>query len=431
MNEDRLDFLLLGATGVTGMYCIPVLHELSEENGSNLTWGVAARSEKKVKEVLSQVGNKIGVDLSSTPIVLADVNDNESLLKMARKTKILINLCGPYKTLGLPVVEACVIAGTHHLDISGEPEYIHSLPAKFDNIAREKGIYIVSACGLDCLPSDLGLTYLQEKFDGTLNSVVVHANMWFESRDDSPILNFGTWESIVYAIKHGLQFKEIKKMICPEKNYNFQPMLKVCHLPRHSKIVNGWTMYSVACDKPVMEETQKYFYENENRRPVQVDMLVHVQTFWNFFILQLISLTCICFASFRCGRWLLLNYPHVFTAGNFKAKDKKPSEETVENCWYQNTFYAEGWKEKVTNKDQKFTTPPNKSILAKFKTRNPAYRFSSYAIVAAAITILTEKEKLPKNGGVYSPGAAFNKTSLMKYLINKCSSFEIIEEKYL
>ncbi|XP_056641783.1 saccharopine dehydrogenase-like oxidoreductase [Diorhabda sublineata] len=431
MSEDRLDFLLLGATGVTGMYCIPVLQELSKENGRNFTWGVAGRSEKKIKDVLAQVGDKIGVDLSSTPIVLADVNDDESLLKMARKTKILINLCGPYNTLGLPVVEACVIAGTHHLDISGEPEYINSLPEKFNNIAKEKGLYIVSACGLDCLPSDLGLTYLNEKFDGTLNSVVVHANMWFESRDDGPIINFGTWESFVYAVKHGLQFKEMKKVICPEKKYNFRPKLKVCHLPRYSKTVNGWTMYSVACDKLVMEETQKFLYENENRRPVQVDMLVHVQTFWNFLTLQLILLLCMILAPFRCGRWLLLNYPHIFTAGYLKTKDKTPSEETVENCWYQNTFYGEGWKEKLTDKDQEFTVPPNKSILARFKTRNPAYRFSSYAIVAAAIMISSEKEKLPKNGGVYSPGAAFSKTSLMEYLINKCCSFEIIEEKDL
>lgn len=57
---DRLDLLLLGATGFTGIHCIPYIHKLSKSNGRNLTWGVAGRSEEKLKQALEKVGKEIG-----------------------------------------------------------------------------------------------------------------------------------------------------------------------------------------------------------------------------------------------------------------------------------------------------------------------------------------------------------------------------------
>lgn len=63
-----------------------------------------------------------GVDLSSIPIVLADVKDEGSLKEMAQKTKVVINCCGPYRFFGEPVVKACVENGASHVDVSGEPQ---------------------------------------------------------------------------------------------------------------------------------------------------------------------------------------------------------------------------------------------------------------------------------------------------------------------
>lgn len=57
---DRLDLLILGATGFTGMHCIPYAYKFSKAEGRNLTWGVAGRSEEKLREVLETMGKKIG-----------------------------------------------------------------------------------------------------------------------------------------------------------------------------------------------------------------------------------------------------------------------------------------------------------------------------------------------------------------------------------
>lgn len=80
---------------------------------------------------------------------------------------MIINCCGPYRFFGETVVKACVDTSTHHVDVSGEPQYMELMQLKYNDIAKEKGIYIVSACGFDSIPTDLGITFLQNNFKGT------------------------------------------------------------------------------------------------------------------------------------------------------------------------------------------------------------------------------------------------------------------------
>lgn len=55
---------------------------------NGLTWGVAGRSEEKLKATLKEIGDKAEKDLSATPIIIADVYDEESLKKMAERAKV-------------------------------------------------------------------------------------------------------------------------------------------------------------------------------------------------------------------------------------------------------------------------------------------------------------------------------------------------------
>lgn len=56
----RLDIILFGATGFTGKYCIEYIFKLVKSDGRSLTWGVAGRSEQKLKEILSENEKKLG-----------------------------------------------------------------------------------------------------------------------------------------------------------------------------------------------------------------------------------------------------------------------------------------------------------------------------------------------------------------------------------
>lgn len=55
-------------------------------------------------------------------VIVADVEDGKSLEAMAARAKVVINCCGPYRHWGEQVVKACIQSGTHHVDVSGEPQ---------------------------------------------------------------------------------------------------------------------------------------------------------------------------------------------------------------------------------------------------------------------------------------------------------------------
>ena len=174
MSSERLDVVIFGASGYTGQYT--VYEGVKVLDG--LKWGVAGRSKEKLETTLAEMGKKAEKDLSKTPIIIADVNDEKSLLEMAKQAKVIVNCCGPYRHFGEQVVKACIEAGTHHVDVSGEPQYMETMQLKYNDQAREKGIYIVSACGFDSIPADMGVVFLQDKFEGTLNSVETYLHSY-------------------------------------------------------------------------------------------------------------------------------------------------------------------------------------------------------------------------------------------------------------
>ena len=70
----------------------------------------------------------------SVPLILSDSSDSSSLLAMAQQARVVLNCVGPYRFYGEAVVEACVEAGAHHLDISGEPQYLEKMQLKYHQV---------------------------------------------------------------------------------------------------------------------------------------------------------------------------------------------------------------------------------------------------------------------------------------------------------
>ena len=48
------------------------------------------------------------------------------------------------------------------------PQFMETIAAHYDEEARDAGVYIVSSCGYDCIPNDLGALLLQRTFNGEL-----------------------------------------------------------------------------------------------------------------------------------------------------------------------------------------------------------------------------------------------------------------------
>ncbi|XP_049821225.1 saccharopine dehydrogenase-like oxidoreductase isoform X2 [Aethina tumida] len=420
---DRLDMLILGATGFTGKHCIAPIAKLSKAHGRNLTWGVAGRSESKLKDVLDEVGKEIGQDLSKIPLVIADIHDDDSLKSMAEKTKCVINCCGPYRFLGEAVVKACIAAGTHHVDVSGEPQYMEKVQLEQSEEAEKKGVYVVSACGFDSIPSDLGVVFLEQKFEGTLNSVETYLKRWEEGEvaASGPAGNYGTWHSAVYGLAHAAELKTIRRMLYPERLPKFEPQLQHTALPHKVDLEPGWALPFPGSDKSVVRRTQRYFYDTNSKRPVQVDTYFMVDSIWIVLLMAFFGSIFVLLTKFKWGIQLLLKYPGLFSGGLFGTEN--PSEEKISKYWFSITFRGKGWK------GDKQDGPENREIVGRVKGRNPAYGTTCIALVLSAIMILTEKNKLPPKGGVYPPGALFAKTTLINELNENEVTFEILSQK--
>ena len=64
MSNNRLSVIIMGATGFTGKHAVLAMHKFAKED-SELTWGIAGRSEEKMKAVITEVEKKTGKSRSS------------------------------------------------------------------------------------------------------------------------------------------------------------------------------------------------------------------------------------------------------------------------------------------------------------------------------------------------------------------------------
>jgi len=151
VNPERdLDVVVFGATGVTGREVARYLA------ATDARWGAAGRDPAKLERTLADV------DAHPPAAITADVGDPASLAEMAARTKVVLNLVGPYTTRGRPVIEACVNAGTHYVDLTGEIPFVREIVADYDVVAAEAEAKVVQVCGFEALPPDLAVQLAAE-----------------------------------------------------------------------------------------------------------------------------------------------------------------------------------------------------------------------------------------------------------------------------
>ncbi|WP_157252377.1 saccharopine dehydrogenase family protein [Nonomuraea typhae] len=137
------DIVLFGATGYTGRLIAAYLAGIE-----GLDWAVAGRDRAR----LEALGHGV-------PVLVADVGEPDSIAALARRARVLITTVGPYISYGEPLVAACAEAGTHYVDLTGEPEFVDRMYLLHHDRAVASGAKIVHACGFDSIPYDLGVLH--------------------------------------------------------------------------------------------------------------------------------------------------------------------------------------------------------------------------------------------------------------------------------
>lgn len=146
----ELDVVVFGATGFVGRL---VCDYLLTAAPTGVRIGIAGRNAKRLEKLRFELGDAA----RDWQIIVADVDDEPALTKLAKSTRVVATTVGPYAKYGLPVVEACARNGTHYADLTGEVLFVRDCIDRFDAIAAATGARIVNSCGFDSIPSDLGV----------------------------------------------------------------------------------------------------------------------------------------------------------------------------------------------------------------------------------------------------------------------------------
>nr|XP_022908077.1 saccharopine dehydrogenase-like oxidoreductase [Onthophagus taurus]XP_022908078.1 saccharopine dehydrogenase-like oxidoreductase [Onthophagus taurus] len=423
---NRLDIVIFGVTGFTGLRTIPYIKNIIKQHRLSLTWGVAGRSKSKIKRILKEFGKKMGDNYDNVPIIIADVNDEISLNQMTSQARIIINACGPYHLYGEQVIKSCLKTGTHHVDVSIEAIFIEKMQLLYHEEAKAKGIYIVSTCGMDSIPNEMGIVYLKNNFEGTLHSVETYLYPTITDLHlGGPSVNAGTYNSAIYIASNLFELFSQRKLLFKTKLPLIQPKLKI-KLIHKSDVINRWCIFVPEPDPAIIKRSQHYNYEIYNERPIQVNCYAGFGSLFYMILGFIYAFWIVLFSQFAFTRDLLLKYPSLFSYGVFSPEG--PSEERQEATIYNLKLHGKGWSEKLNDPLFQPHSLPNKEMIVKISGRNPGYGVTCAAFALSAIMILTEGDKMPDKGGVYPPGAAFRNTSIIEKLQENGVKFEILHK---
>ncbi|XP_073845711.1 saccharopine dehydrogenase-like oxidoreductase [Musca autumnalis] len=421
MQAEKIDAIIFGATGFTGQIVV----ENAIEIFNNFKWGIAGRNELKMKELLEKLSKRTQKDLSQIPIVVADVGDQKSIENMANKCKIVLNCCGPYHLYGEIVVKACVEAGTHHVDISGEPQYIAAMQLKYHDLAESKGSYIISNCALESVPTELGVLYAENNFPGIVNSVELYGAVVpnYQDSTSKAILNSSTWDSAIYSMQYAREIMNLESQLNKEKLPRLRPKLWMKLYPQKPEGSNKYFASFPITDQPVVERSQRLFFVHENKRPIQVQMYLGFASLFVAIMFPLFLLMIILMAQCGCTRKLLFKYPHIFTKGAISHQGPTEANRKVAEMIY--IFKAKGWQTGTPE-----SQPPNKQVIVRLTGKDPCYGLTSTCLLMCAKVILEEHQKMPGNGGIFPPGFAFAKTQLLEKIGSYKSGlkFEVLKK---
>ena len=136
----EFDVIIYGASGFTGRL---VAEYMGKTYGNNANWAMAGRNEAKLAEVRDLVGAP-----STTPLVTADAGDSDSLRAMVKRAQCICTTVGPYQLYGSELVKLCAEEGTHYVDLSGEPGWMHEMITSHQAAAEASGARIVHSLSL-------------------------------------------------------------------------------------------------------------------------------------------------------------------------------------------------------------------------------------------------------------------------------------------
>ncbi|XP_042010612.1 probable mitochondrial saccharopine dehydrogenase-like oxidoreductase At5g39410 [Salvia splendens] len=440
------DIVIFGASGFTGKYVVrEALKFLNAPNSPLKSLALAGRSPSRLSESLKWAAAPNPTP--NIPLLTADTSDPASLSRLASQSRIILDCVGPFRLYGQPVVAACVDSGCDYLDICGEPDFMERMEASYHDKAVDNGSLVISACGFDSVPAEIGLIFHSKQWGGLSAPNRVEAYLSLES-DKRIVGNFGTYESAVLGVANADKLVELRR----SRPRRPRPTIPGTTPSKGSIIENQkqlglWALRLPSADSVVVRRTQAMLTENPHGLPGVNESVEHVkkrEEFWSstkpaHFGVKLGSKSLLglfpvitlgvflgLLSKSRVGRWLLLKFPSFFSVGWFRKKG--PSEEEVASATFKMWFVGQGYSDSslASQGDKK----PDTEVVTRVMGPEIGYLTTPIVLLQCALVLLDGRDNLPK-GGVYTPGIVFGPTDLEQRLQDNGISFDFISKKAL
>ncbi|CAI9109774.1 OLC1v1009670C1 [Oldenlandia corymbosa var. corymbosa] len=440
------DVVIFGASGFTGKYVVrEALKFLHTPSSPLKSLALAGRNPSKVAQSLEWAAHPNPPP--DIPILTADTSDPASLRRLAAQTKIILDCVGPFRLYGEPVVAACVESGCDYLDICGEPEFMERMEAGYHEKAVDKGSLVVSACGFDSVPAELGLMFNSRQWDPPAVPNSVEAYLSLES-DKNVVGNIGTYESAVLGVANMSQLQELRR----SRPRRPRPVIPGPPPPKgslieHQKKLNLWAVKLPSADSIVVRRTLASLTENPRGLPgvnESAEQVEKRENFWStvkpahfgvkmgsksllsIFRIIAVGMFIGLLGNFSFGRKLLLKFPSFFSLGWFKKEG--PTEEEVASATFKMWFVGRGFSDSRLAADG--NNKPDMEVVTRVMGPEIGYLTTPIILVQCALILLNQRESLPI-GGVLTPAMVFGATDLQDRLQNNGISFSVISKNSL
>ena len=225
--ERPFDLVLFGATGFTGRRAARLLAPLKER------WRIAlaARDPERLERLAAPLG---------LATLRADAGDAASLERVAASARVVASCAGPFALHSDALLDACVRAGTHWCDLTGETAWVRRVIDRHHAACVERGLRVVPFCGFDSIPADTAVARLEEECAARWGEELADVEVAWSLRGG---LNGGTLASAREVARSG-DWKGMADpmLLCPgaEASAERRPFLADRHGPFRSSLDGRW-----------------------------------------------------------------------------------------------------------------------------------------------------------------------------------------------
>ena len=185
-------FLVYGANGYTGELIA------REAARSGLAPVLAGRSGASVSRLAGELGfeSRVGA-----------LDDPSALGRLLEGVDAVLHCAGPFSATSAPMIEACLAARVHYLDVTGEIDVFEAAKAR-DADARRAGIVLCPGVGFDVVATDCVAAALHEALPGA-----TYLALGFDSRSG---LSAGTVRSTIEGLPRGGRIRSSGRIVTVE-----------------------------------------------------------------------------------------------------------------------------------------------------------------------------------------------------------------------